>query len=336
MQWDFWTLSPESAHQVTWLMGDRGLPASWREMQGYGSHTYQWINAAGERFWVKYHFKSNQGVKTITGDQAEQLAGSDADFYIRDLSENIEAGNFPSWELHVQVMPYEDAKTYRFNPFDLTKVWPHADYPLIHVGTMELNKNPENYFAQIEQATFAPSNFVPGIAASPDKMLQARIFSYADAHRYRVGTNHAQIPVNQPKNQVNNYSQDGAGRYLFNAPTTPVYAPNSVGGPAAVEPASPAGGWENDGELTLSAHTLHSEDSDFGQAGTLYREVYDDAAKARLLDTITGAVGGVKSADIKERAIQYWTNVDAELGAKLRANLGAGQAASDAEAANKL
>ncbi|MFC8039006.1 catalase [Paenarthrobacter sp. NPDC057355] len=336
MQWDFWTLSPESAHQVTWLMGDRGLPASWREMQGYGSHTYQWINAAGERFWVKYHFKSNQGVNSITGDQAEELAGSDADFYIRDLSENIEAGNFPSWELHVQVMPYEDAKTYRFNPFDLTKVWPHSDYPLIHVGTMELNKNPENYFAQIEQATFAPSNFVPGIAASPDKMLQARIFSYADAHRYRVGTNHAQIPVNQPKNQVNNYSQDGQGRYLFNAPSTPVYAPNSVGGPAAVEPASPAGGWENDGELTLSAHTLHAEDDDFGQAGTLYREVYDEAAKARFLDTITGAVGGVKNADIKERAIQYWTNVDAELGAKLRANLGAGQTESDAEAANKL
>ncbi|MFJ4168007.1 catalase [Paenarthrobacter sp. NPDC089714] len=336
MQWDFWTLSPESAHQVTWLMGDRGLPASWREMQGYGSHTYQWINAEGERFWVKYHFKSNQGVNSITGEQAEALAGSDADFYIRDLHGNIEAGNFPSWELHVQVMPYEDAKTYRFNPFDLTKVWPHADYPLIHVGTMELNKNPENYFAQIEQATFAPSNFVPGIAASPDKMLQARIFSYADAHRYRVGTNHAQIPVNQPKSPVHNYSQDGQGRYLFNSPSTPVYAPNTVGGPAAVEPASPAGGWENDGELTLSAHSLHAEDSDFGQAGALYREVYDEAAKARFLDTITGAVGGVKSADIKERAIQYWTNVDAELGAKLRANLGAGEGASDAEAANKL
>jgi catalase len=237
-------------------------------------------------------------------------------------------------------MPYEDAKTYRFNPFDLTKVWPHSDYPLIKVGTMELNRNPENYFAQIEQATFAPSNFVPGIAASPDKMLQARIFSYADAHRYRVGTNHAQIPVNQPKNQVNNYSQDGQGRFLFNAPSVPVYAPNSVGGPAAVEPQNPAGGWENDGGLTLAAHSLHAEDSDFIQAGTLYREVYDEAAKARFLETITGAVGGVKSAGIKERAIQYWTNVDAELGAKLRANLGAGDApsapTSDAESANKV
>jgi catalase len=171
-------------------------------------------------------------------------------------------------------------------------------------------------------------------------MLQARIFSYADAHRYRVGTNHAQIPVNQPKNQVNNYSQDGAGRYLFNAPSVPVYAPNSVGGPAAVEPQNPAGGWENDGELTLAAHSLHAEDGDFVQAGTLYREVYDEAAKARFLETISGAVGGVKSADIKERAIQYWTNVDAELGAKLRANLGAADApsapTSAAESANKV
>ncbi|WP_144671307.1 catalase [Arthrobacter sp. U41] len=336
MQWDFWTLSPESAHQVTWLMGDRGLPASWREMQGYGSHTYQWINAEGERFWVKYHFKSNQGVKSMTGDEAEAMAGADADFYIRDLQENIAAGNFPSWDLHVQVMPYEHAKTYRFNPFDLTKVWPHGDYPLIKVGTMELNRNPENYFAQIEQAAFAPSNFVPGIAASPDKMLQARIFSYADAHRYRVGTNHAQLPVNLPKNQVNNYSQDGQGRYHFNAPSVPVYAPNSVGGPAAVEPAVAGGGWENDGELTLSAHSLHAEDGDFGQAGTLYREVFNDGEKARLLETVTGAVSGVKTPEIKERAIQYWTNVDAEFGAKLRANLGAGQVESDAEAANKV
>ncbi|MBT1001197.1 catalase [Paenarthrobacter sp. DKR-5] len=335
MQWDFWTLSPESAHQVTWLMGDRGLPASWREMQGYGSHTYQWINAAGERFWVKYHFKSHQGVNAMTADEAEQLAGSDADYYIRDLYENIEAGNFPSWDLHVQVMPYEDAKNYRFNPFDLTKIWPHADYPLVKVGTMTLNRNPENYFAQIEQAAFSPSNFVPGIAASPDKMLQARIFSYADAHRYRVGTNHAQLPVNAPKNEVHNYSQNGAARYTFNSASTPVYAPNSKGGPAAAEPAQVGGGWENDGELTLSAHSLHAADDDFGQAGTLYREVFDDAERARFLDTITGGVAGVQDPGIKERAIGYWTKVDADLGAKLRANLGTA-AVSDAEAANKL
>jgi catalase len=316
-------------------MGDRGLPKTWRHMQGYGSHTYQWINAAGERFWVKYHFHTNQGVENLTGDEAERLAGENADYYIQDLYENIAEGNFPSWDLFVQVMPYEDAKTYRYNPFDLTKVWSKKDYPLIKVGTMELNRNPENYFAQIEQAAFAPSNFVPGIAASPDKMLQARIFSYADAHRYRVGTNHAQLPVNAPKNEVRNYSQDGAGRISFNSPSTPVYAPNSVGGPAAVEPATVGGGWENDGALTLAAHSLHAEDGDFVQPGILYREVFDDGERARFLATIAGAVGGVKSPEIKERAIQYWTNVDSELGAKLRVELGR-QDVSQAEAANKI
>lgn len=328
MQWDFWTLSPESAHQVTWLMGDRGIPLTWRNMQGYGSHTYQWINAEGERFWVKYHFKSNQGVESMSNEKAAELAGSDGDVHIRDLYEAINNEDFPSWELHVQIMPYEDAKTYRFNPFDLTKVWPHEDYPLVHVGTMTLNRNPENYFAEIEQAAFAPSNFVPGIAASPDKMLQARIFSYADAHRYRVGTNYNQLPVNAPDSAVHNYSQNGAMRYKFNDHTAPNYAPNSKGGPAADESAFVPGGWENDGELTLSAHSLHAEDDDFGQAGSLYRDVYDDAAKARFLETITGAVGGCQDVDIRERAIQYWTSVDGDLGAKLRANLEAGDAGS--------
>jgi catalase len=323
MQWDFWSLSPESAHQVTWLMGDRGIPASWRHMDGFGSHTYQWINAAGERFWVKYHFETNQGISNFTPEAAAQLAGSDADHHIRDLFEAIEGGDFPSWTLSVQVMPYADAAEYRFNPFDLTKVWPHADYPLIEVGQLELNRNPENYFAQIEQATFAPSNFVPGIAASPDKMLLARIFSYADAHRYRVGTNHAQLPVNAPHAaQVYSYAKDGAARYAFNAPSVPVYAPNSVGGPAA-DPARAAEspGWESDGVLQRSAATLHPEDDDFGQAGTLYRDVFDDAARARFLDTITGHVGAVKSDEIRERAIQYWTNVDAGLGVALRGAL---------------
>ncbi|AEI12469.1 catalase [Cellulomonas gilvus] len=321
MQWDFWTLSPESAHQVTWLMGDRGLPASWRHMDGFGSHTYQWINASGERFWVKYHFRTQQGIKNLTADEASQLAGSDADVHIRDLYEHIEAGDFPRWTLSVQVMPYADARTYRFNPFDLTKVWPHADYPLIEVGVMELNRNPENYFAQIEQATFAPSNFVPGIAASPDKMLLARIFSYADAHRYRVGTNHAQIPVNAPVSPVHSYSKDGAARHAFAPADAPVYAPNSRGGAAADPARATDGGWEHDGEMTRAAATLHAEDDDWGQAGTLYRDVFDDAARARFLETITGHVGGVRDADIRARAIQYWTNVDAGLGAALRAAL---------------
>ncbi|WP_423920083.1 catalase [Frigoribacterium sp. 2-23] len=322
MQWDFWTLSPESAHQVTWLMGDRGLPASWRMMDGFGSHTYQWINAAGERFWVKYHFKTNQGNEILTQADADRIAGEDADFHIRDLSEAIDREEFPTWTLSVQVMPYADAATYRFNPFDLTKVWPHADYPLIEVGTMELNRNPENYFAQIEQATFAPSNFVPGIATSPDKMLLARIFSYADAHRYRVGTNHAQLPVNLPKTEVNSYSKDGAARYHFSSATTPVYAPNSVGGAvASPEAAGDTGGWENDGELTRSAVTLHAEDDDFGQAGALYRDVLDDEQRDRMVANIVGHVSKVTVPELLPRIFEYWTNVDADLGARVAAGV---------------
>ncbi len=322
MQWDFWTLSPESAHQVTWLMGDRGIPASWRYMNGYGSHTFQWIDAAGERVWVKYHFHSEQGVANLTNAEAAELAGTDADHHVRDLHEAIERGDFPAWRLSVQVMPYADAVGYRFNPFDVTKVWPHADYPLLEVGRLVLDRNPDNYFAQIEQAAFEPSSFVPGIAASPDRMLLARIFSYADAHRYRIGTNYQQLPVNSPVAPVHSYDKDGAMRYRAPGPDVPVYAPNSGGGPAA-DPtlAAESHGWESDGELVRSAASLHAEDDDFGQAGTLYRDVFDDAEKARFLDTITGHVGAVRRADIRERAIQYWTQVDAGLGAQLRAAL---------------
>ncbi len=198
MQWDFWTLSPESAHQVTYLMGDRGLPRSWRTMNGYGSHTYQWINAAGERFWVQYHFISRQGDLYLSNDEAEAIAGADADYYRRDLHEAIERGEFPTWDVYVQVMPYDEAKTYRFNPFDLTKTWSKQDYPRIKVGHYTLNRNPQNFFAEIEQAAFSPANTVPGVDISPDKMLMARVFSYPDAQRYRVGTNYNQLPVNAP------------------------------------------------------------------------------------------------------------------------------------------
>ncbi len=326
MQWDFWTLSPESAHQVTYLMGDRGLPRSWRHMPGFGSHTYQWINAAGERFWVKYHFKALQGNEEMSGAEAEAIAGADADYYRRDLYEAIERGEFPAWKVFVQVMPYEDAKTYRFNPFDLTKVWPHADYPLIEVGVHTLNRNPENFFAQIEQAAFSPANTVPGIDISPDKMLQARVFSYPDAQRYRVGTNYNELPVNAPVAPVHNYSQDGAARHGFKPASAPVYAPNSKGGPVADEALAGAGSWESDGELIRSAATLHAEDDDFGQAGTLFREVFDAAAKQRFLATITGAVGAVQSEEIRERAIRYWSQVDEGLGRSLRANLEAARA----------
>ncbi|HUX70884.1 MAG TPA: catalase [Cellulomonadaceae bacterium] len=322
MQWDFWTLSPESAHQVTYLMGDRGLPRSWRTMPGFGSHTYQWINAAGERFWVKYHFRSNQGNAELTGAEADALAGIDADHYRRDLYEAIASGDFPSWDLFVQVMPYDDATTYRFNPFDLTKVWPFADYPLIKVGTHTLDRNPANFFAEIEQAAFSPANVVPGIDISPDKMLMARVFSYPDAQRYRVGTNYNEIPVNSPHAApVHTYTQDGAARHHYRPATSPVYAPSSFSGPTADPAAAGTGGWENDGALVHAAASLHAEDSDFGQAGTLYREVFDDAARARFLETLTGQGRALTVPGIVERFLGYWSSVDADLGAALRTAL---------------
>jgi len=323
MQWDFWTLSPETAHQVTYLMGDRGLPATWREMQGYGSHTFQWINAAGERFWVKYHMLSRQGTRSIDNAEAEQIAGANADFYRQDLFDAIARGDFPVWDLKVQVMPYAEAKDYRFNPFDLTKVWPHSDYPLIEVGHFTLNRNPQNFFAEIEQSAFSPANMVPGTDISPDKMLMARVFSYPDAQRYRVGTNYQQIPVNAPHAaQVHTYTQDGAQRHHFDDPAKPVYAPNSFGGPVADPKLAREGSWESDGELVHVEASLHSEDSDFGQAGTMYREVFSPDAKARFLATLTGQGQSLTKDVVKTNFIQYWTNVDAGLGAQLAKALG--------------
>ena len=329
MQWDFWSLSPESAHQVAYLMGPRGLPKTWRNMNGYSSHTYMWVNEDGEKFWVKYHFLTDQGVENMSNEEAEKLAGSDADIHRRDLFEAIKKGDYPSWTLHVQIMPFEDAKTYRFNPFDLTKTWSKNDYPRIEVGRFTLNQNPINHYAQIEQAAFSPANTVPGIDISPDKMLMARVFSYPDAQRYRVGTNYNGLPVNAPVAPVHNYSQDGAARHGFTPADAPVYAPNSKGGPVADPARAGEGSWESDGALVRAAATLHAEDDDFGQAGTLYREVYDAEAKDRFLQTIDGAVGGVKSAEIRERAIQYWSTVDAELGRALRAELARGATTPD-------
>ncbi len=324
MQWDFWTLSPESAHQVTYLMGDRGLSKSWRHLNGYSSHTYQWINAEGERFWVQYHFKSRLGVERLSAEEGEKLAGSDADYYRRDLFDAIERGDYPIWDTFVQVMPYDEAKTYRFNPFDITKVWPHADYPLIKVGHFTLNRNPLNFFAEIEQAAFSPSNLVPGIDISPDKMLMARVFSYPDAQRYRIGTNYNQLPVNQPHAAAaNNYQHEGSMRYTFSDATARTYAPNSFGGPEADDARAGEGGWETDGTLMRAAQTLHSEDDDFGQAGTLYRDVFDADSKARLLETLVGQFSGLTVDAIKVRFIEYWTNVDAGLGAAIAARVGA-------------
>jgi len=323
MQWDFWSLNPESAHQVTYLMGDRGIPRTLRHMNGYGSHTYMWINAAGEKCWVKYHFHSDQGVEGLTGEDATRIAGEDADFHRRDLREAIERGEFPSWTLSVQVMPYEDAKTYRFNPFDLTKIWPHGDYPLTRVGTMRLNRNPENFFAQIEQAAFEPSALVPGIGFSPDKMLLGRAFAYSDTHRYRIGPNYLQLPVNRPRTEVNTYTFDGPMAYDHSG-DQPVYAPNSEGRGYADITGPVEDGWESDGEMVRSAYTLRPEDDDFGQAGALVREVWTDAQREEFVRTVAGhLLGGVKG-EVLTRAFEYWRNVDAETGKRIEELVRAG------------
>ncbi|MEU8784160.1 catalase [Streptomyces sp. NPDC048637] len=317
MQWDFWTLSPESAHQVTWLMGDRGIPKSYRHMNGYGSHTYMWVNAGGERFWIKYHFKTDQGIDFLTQADADRIAGEDGDFHRRDLFEAIDGGNAPSWTLYVQVMPFADAPDYRFNPFDLTKVWPHGDYPLIEVGRMTLNKNPEDYFIHIEQAAFEPSNMVPGVGPSPDKMLLGRLFSYADTHRYRIGPNYAQLPPNRPHVPVHSYAKDGPMRYEPSRAARP-YAPNSYGGPAAdtLRYGEPAG-WETGGEMVREAYTLRRDDDDFGQPGTMVRQVLDDAARDRLVGNVSGHLLNGVSRPVLDRALQYWRNIDKNVGDRI-------------------
>ncbi|MBW0118426.1 catalase [Pseudonocardia abyssalis] len=316
MQWDFWTLVPESAHQVTWLMGDRGIPKTWRHMNGYSSHTYMWINAEGEKFWVKYHFKTDQGVEHLTQDEADDLAGKDGDAHQRDLYDSLEAGDFPSWTLKMQIMPFEDAKTYRYNPFDLTKVWPHADYPLIEVGTLQLNRNVTDYHSQVEQAAFEPNNLVPGTGLSPDKMLLARGFSYSDAHRARLGVNYKQIPVNAPISPVHSYSKDGAMRITPVA--DPVYAPNSYGGPQADPSRTDDGGtWYSDGEMVRTAYTLRPDDDDWGQAGTLVRDVWDDEERARFVENVSGHLADGVSEPVLVRAFEYWRNVDKEIGERV-------------------
>ncbi len=321
MQWDFWTLSPESAHQVTWLMGDRGIPKTWRHMNGYSSHTYMWVNAGGDKFWVKYHFKTDQGIEFLTQEEADRLAGEEPDYHRKDLFEAIRDGEHPSWTLFMQIMPFEEAKTYRFNPFDLTKVWPHGDYPLIKVGTMTLNRNLTDFHTEMEQAAFEPNNLVPGIGLSPDKMLLARGFSYADAHRARLGVNYKQIPVNTPQVPVHSYSKDGVGRTVN--VTDPVYAPNSYGGPRADPSATDhAGLWAADGEMVRSAYALRSEDDDFGQAGTQVREVLDDDARERLVSNVAGHLSDGVSDAVLARAVEYWRNVDRELGDRIEQAVG--------------
>ncbi|SDO18766.1 catalase [Vreelandella arcis] len=316
MQWDFWTLAPESAHQVTWLMGDRGIPATWRHMNGYSSHAYMWVNAEGERFWVKYHFKTDQGIKCMTQEQADEMAGTDADYHRRDLFEAIKRGDYPTWTLKMQIMPFDDAKTYRINPFDLTKVWPHEDYPTIEVGKLTLNENPTDFHSQIEQAAFEPNNMVPGTGLSPDKMLLARSISYADAHRARLGVNYKHIPVNTPKSPVHSYAQGGAMRIRHS--TDPVYTPNSKGGPVANSERYPEDAvWSTDGQFVRAAYTLRPDDDDWSQPGALVRDVMDDAQRERLVSNVVGHLSGGVTEPVLERAFEYWRNVDPDIGKRI-------------------
>jgi catalase len=329
MQWDFWTLVPDSAHQVAILMSDRGTPRTWRHMNGYSSHTYLWMNAKGERFWVKYHFKTVQGIENFALAEADAMAGADPDFHRRDLWDAIAGGDAPEWRLEMQIMPFEDAAGYRFNPFDVTKVWPHADYPPITVGRMVLDRNPSNHFAEIEQAAFAPSNLVPGIGLSPDKMLMGRVFSYHDTHLHRIGTNYEQIPVNSPTAPVHSYNKDGHMTFRDTG-AQPVYAPNAYGGPQA-DPSKELPTWAVEAaEIGRYAYELHADDDDFLQPGMLYRDVMSPVDRDHLVTNIVAHAGDGVSDDVQLRVIAYWTSVDPELGARVASGLGHGEAAQAA------
>jgi catalase len=315
--WDFWSLSPESLHQVTILFSDRGLPKTFRHMNGYGSHTYSLINAKNERFWVKFHFKTVQGIACLTDEESVKLIGQDRESHQRDLFGSIEKGEFPKWRLMVQVMPEADAEKTPYNPFDLTKVWPHADYPLITVGIMELNRNPENYFAEVEQSAFSPANVVPGISHSPDKMLQFRIISYADAHRHRIGVNYESLPVNRSRIETATYYRDGVMRFDGNEGGSVNYEPNSLGGPVEdrkfVEPPLKISG-------DADRYDHREGNDDYTQAGNLYR-LLPPAEKERLHRAIAGAMEGVPK-EIIERQLAHFTRADPAYGQGVRAELG--------------
>ncbi|MEQ8786924.1 MAG: catalase [Pirellulaceae bacterium] len=318
MQWDFWSLCPESLHQVTILFSDRGLPASYRTMNGYGSHTYSLVNSAGERVWCKFHFKTQQGIQCLTDEESTNMIGGDRETHQRDLFESIERGDFPRWTFYLQVMTQTQAEQFRWNPFDLTKVWPHGDFPLIEVGVLELNRNPENYFAEMEQAAFNPSNLVPGVGPSPDKMLQARLMSYADAHLYRVGTNYQQLPVNRPQCPVMHYERDGA-MSVGQGGSSPNYFPNSLSGtpqddPSFAEPPLPLG--------DVSADRFDSREGhdDYTQAGDLWR-LFPEDEKQRTVTAICGALGQVRE-EIQHRQLCHFFRADEEYGRRVAEGLG--------------
>jgi catalase len=313
--WDFWSLSPESLHQITMLMSDRGCPTAPMYMNGYGSHTYSFINQHNERFWVKFHFKTQQGHRFYTNEQSADVIGRSRESYQEALFSCIDEGDFPQWAFKIQIMTETQAKETSFNPFDITKVWPQADFPLIDVGTIELNKNPENYFSQIEQAAFSPSNIIPGVSFSPDKMLQARIFAYADAHRYRLGTHYEALPVNAPRCPMHHYHKDGPMNFTANHNGSPnaYYEPNSLGGPIE-QPSDKEPPLDLSGAADRYDHRLGNDD--YTQAGDLFR-LMNEEQQQRLYQNIAAAMQGVKS-DIIERQLAHFDQCDTAYGQGVR------------------
>ncbi|MEX2500755.1 MAG: catalase [Trueperaceae bacterium] len=306
MQWDFWSMSPESLHQVTILMSDRGLPASYRQQHGFGSHTYSMVNADGERVWVKFHWKSDQGVRNLMDDEAAKLVGVDRESHQADLYHVIERGEFPSWTLKIQVMTQEQADAFRWNPFDLTKVWPHGEFPLTEVGRLTLNRNPVDYHAEVEQAAFKPSALVPGIGPSPDKMLQARLMSYADTQLYRLGVNHDKLDVNRPRSETATYTRDGSMAQP-NPHGHPNYHPNSVEGAPQEDPAFRDPAWDL-GQAVVDRWDAHTDHDDYTQAGDLYR-MFDEGHRDRVAARTAGGIGQARP-EVQERWIGHLRQAD--------------------------
>lgn len=309
MFWDFLSLTPESIHQVTILFSDRGTPGDYRHMNGYSSHTFKWYNAKGDHFWVKYHFKTEQGIRNLTREEADMMKSKDPDHATRDLHDSIERGEYPSWRLEMQIMTPEQAADYRFDPFDITKVWPHSDVPPMTIGRLVLDRNPVNYFAEVEQSAFSPANFVPGIAASPDKMLQGRLFSYHDTHRHRLGPNYHMLPVNAPRaSRPNNYQRDGFMYMHHNGSGAPNYYPNSFGGPEP-DPKKGEPAFEVTGTAARQAYT-HPND-DFVQAGELYRTVMKEKDRDNLISNIVSHLGGAqKRIQLRQAAVFFKADPD--------------------------
>lgn len=320
MMWDFWSRSPEALHQITILFSDRGVPASYRHMHGFSSHTFSLINAENKRVWVKWHFKTLQGIKNLSSAEARQLAGSNPDHAQEDLFNAITKNNFPKWKVCMQIMSEEQAQQCAYNPFDLTKVWSQKDYPLIEVGEMELNKNPENYFAEVEQAAFAPTNIVPGMGFSPDKVLQARIFAYPDAHRYRIGANYQSLPVNKPQCPFHTYQRDGAMRFDGNYGTQANYEPNGSDNLPTEDKnyREPAVKLNPKDEIDRHNHRINNDD--YTQAGDLYR-ILPENEKQNLIENIVGSLRSVPK-NIQQTQIQHFRKADADYGNRIAKALG--------------